>query len=137
MPSARLASLSDADLFVRAEGTVQSSAWFTCCFAAYPILLLAVVPIAFMVLIFAPVIGGPLVILSGVVLVVPWVSYRRRLRSLHRQLIEAREGRICGNCWYDLVGIESKVCPECGTPREAPTPPVQESRSEPASKTSP
>lgn len=34
------------------------------------------------------------------------------------QSIRRRRFRYCKNCDYDLIGSESKQCPECGTTRK-------------------
>ena len=112
-----LLSKSDETLFVRAERIIQSSGWFTLCFTAYPILVLVLLPGSIALLVYMPFIGGPVAFISAGVLIVPWIVYRRHLRSLHGRMIDAREGLICGNCWYDLAGIDSTLCPRCGTPR--------------------
>lgn len=38
--------------------------------------------------------------------------------------LEVRKPGTCRVCEYDLVGVESPVCPECGTPRAAPAQPA-------------
>lgn len=46
--------------------------------------------------------------LAGFWLIYPWVRVRSR-RALRR-----RGAPICIRCAYDMTGIESAVCPECG-----------------------
>ena len=40
-------------------------------------------------------------------------------RAMHRDRYSRRHN-LCLNCGYDLTGNKSGVCPECGTPTEAP-----------------
>lgn len=108
---------TDLALFQMAEHKLQSGLRFTLFFGAYPIVLFVFVPVSVALLFFAPAIGGPLMIITIGVLIAPWIAYRKALRTLHRLLMNARDGPTCGHCGYDLVGIDSIVYPECGTPR--------------------
>jgi hypothetical protein len=46
----------------------------------------------------------------GLFVVVSWRKYRQRVRQWHI------DNRVCTRCEYDLRGIESDRCPECGEP---------------------
>lgn len=46
-----------------------------------------------------------------------WAKARHRLRAL-RRVLRSRGIAICEGCGYDLRGLDSSRCPECGTQHE-------------------
>lgn len=59
----------------------------------------------------------PFVFGLGVILTL--FIWRHRIRRYHRLVLNGyrpKEYPTCTNCWYNLTGNETGVCPECGTP---------------------
>ena len=45
------------------------------------------------------------------------IGFARYVAHLLRDELRACATTCCLECWYDLTGNQSGVCPECGTPR--------------------
>lgn len=55
--------------------------------------------------------------LASAALAVAWTIVVARISF---RVADPRIGHLCGTCFYDLRGLNSRVCPECGTPITSP-----------------
>ena len=56
---------------------------------------------------------------STIIIGLVTLAFARYVAHVLREELRACATRDCLNCWYDLTGNTSGVCPECGTPRSA------------------
>lgn len=57
----------------------------------------------------------PLLAVAAIVIGLPWWRFRVAVRSETIALQRVAKREICVRCRYDLSGVRSDVCPECGT----------------------
>jgi hypothetical protein len=60
--------------------------------------------------------------ISSVSMAILVLVFARYAMHVLRDELVAQLTNTCLNCWYDLTGNESGICPECGTPRHPPRP---------------
>jgi hypothetical protein len=58
---------------------------------------------------------------SGVTMAILVLIFARYAMRVLREELLVYVSNFCLNCWYDLTGNESGICPECGTPRRPET----------------
>jgi hypothetical protein len=53
---------------------------------------------------------------TGLVYCILWRTTVFCQRTVHQRVVVRQDGTLCPKCAYSLIGNESTVCPECGTP---------------------